>query len=316
LHTTLAFYLESHAHKQRDEAFMRDFARPMLDLERTMFAQSDAILANSKAIVQQIEDRYSIVFHEDRLAIVPHGQEDWTPLAAKAPRPLPDGGVRLVFVGRLEERKGIDVLLAALDKVLSSRPFLSADIVGNDRLPSGDGRTFREAWENENTAKSYARRVRFHGEVDDEVLRGFYRAADIFVAPSRFESFGLIFLEAMMCGKPMIGCRAGGMPEVIREGLTGLLAEPGDVESLANAIARLADDAALRARLGQAARADYEARFTPALMANGALAFLARFARGAHQRQPCKGERCDPSGPERSPPAASRRADQQHRRAQ
>jgi glycosyltransferase involved in cell wall biosynthesis len=52
------------------------------------------------------------------------------------------------------------------------------------------------------------------------------------VAPSRYESFGLVFLEARMFGKPVIGCRAGGMIEVIEEGVTGLLAEPGDAASL------------------------------------------------------------------------------------
>ena len=59
------------------------------------------------------------------------------------------------------------------------------------------------------------KRVLFHGEVTETALRGFYKACDIFVAPSRFESFGLIFVEAMMFGKATIGCDVGGIPEVV-----------------------------------------------------------------------------------------------------
>src|SRR5262249_4996186 len=84
-------------------------------------------------------------------------------------------------------------------------------------------------------------------------LRGFYRACDIFAAPSRFESFGLILLEAMMFAKPIVCCRAGGMPEVVVEDETGLLAEPGDPASLERCLARLIEDPALRRRLGAAA---------------------------------------------------------------
>lgn len=62
------------------------------------------------------------------------------------------------------------------------------------------------------------------------------------VAPSRFESFGLVHLEAMMFGKPVVGCRIGGMKEVVQHDATGLLAEPGDADSLSNALRRLLED--------------------------------------------------------------------------
>ena len=117
-------------------------------------------------------------------------------------------------------------------------------------------------------------RVRFRGEVPETELRGFYRAADIVVVPSRFESFGIVALEAMSEAKPVIGCRTGGMVEVIEDEVSGLLAEPGDTESLRSAIARLVSDRGLRARLGEQGRAQYESKFTADRMADRVIEFL------------------------------------------
>lgn len=278
LHTTLRFYLDSHGHLETDAAFMRDFVNPMLATEAALLTESWAILANSRAIVDEIEQAYGVSFDPKCLGIVPHGQEDWTAMPAEDPSTLPPGAIRLVFVGRLEQRKGIDILLAALREVLPEHPTLHVDIVGNDHLEGPDGLTYRSAWSRQSTGEDYQSRVRFHGEVDEVKLRGFYRAADIFAAPSRFESFGLVLLEGMMYAKPVVGCRSGGMPEVVEDGVTGLLALPGDVESLAATLGRLAKDAALRERLGAAARARYEAEFTPERMGEGVLAFLDRVA--------------------------------------
>jgi hypothetical protein len=112
-------------------------------------------------------------------------------------------------------------------------------------------------------------RVAFHGEVNEARLRGFYRAADVVLAPSRFESFGLVHLESMLYGKPVVGCRVGGMVEVIDDGVTGLLAEPGDPGSLLATIERLLANPELRRKFGDAARESYVSRFTVNQMALG-----------------------------------------------
>lgn len=278
LHTTLASYLDAHAHLKDDVDYQRDFARPMLELERVMLTEPDGIVANSQGIVDQIQSQYDVVLDRATLAMVPHGLSDWSLLPAAKAASLPRKSTRLLFVGRLEERKGIDVLLAALKVVLPDLPDLHVDLVGNDRLPSADGATFKDAWLHENADADFRSRVTFHGEVDEETLRGLYAAADIFVAPSRFESFGLIFVEAMMFAKPVIGCRAGGIPEVVIDGETGLLVEPGDVEALTKAIVALASDAKRRRALGTAGRKRYARHFAPEPMARGMLAALIRFA--------------------------------------
>src|SRR5579883_831318 len=233
--------------------------------------------ANISSIVTYIDRGYGMMLGP-RLALVPLGLEDWRDRPALAAPELPPGSIRLLFVGRLEPRKGIDVLLDAASRLLARFPSTHLDIVGNDRLPAPTGRTYRELFEADPASAAIRDRVHFRGEVSEEVLRGFYRACDIFVAPSRFESFGLILLEAMMFAKPVVCCRAGGMPEVVIDGETGLLAEPGDAASLLRCLERLVEDSGLRRRFGEAGRRRYEERFTPERMAREVAAFLGEVA--------------------------------------
>jgi glycogen(starch) synthase len=283
LQTSLHFYLETNPHLRTDKEFMTAFAQPMLELERRIMTESDGIHAISSAIISEIEHAYQTKLDRNRLAIVPLGLDDWTKLPAEEPTPLwkvaglsaPSPGlIRLCYIGRLESRKSIDVVLRIVPQLLTCFPQVWLDFVGNDRIPSPDGRTWREAFEADPATASVRDRVAFHGEVTEAQLRGFYRAADVVLAPSRFESFGLVHLESMMYGKPVIGCRSGGMVEVIEDAVSGLLAEPGDAESLMACIKRLLEDPGLRRQLGEAARAAYLARFTAKLMAAGVETFL------------------------------------------
>lgn len=88
-----------------------------------------------------------------------------------------------------------------------------------------------------------------------------YAAADVFVLPTRIDRFGLVYLEAMAAGLPVVGSRINAVPELVTEGETGLLVPPADRPALAGALRALVDDPALRHRLGTAARADAVARF-------------------------------------------------------
>lgn len=274
LQTTLHFYLETNPDRRADKNFMKTFVAPMLALERRMMTESDGVHAISAAIVDEIEQAYGFRMDRARLGIVPLGLEDWNNLPANDLPPLAPGLTRLCYIGRLESRKGIDVLFRIVPEILARFPQVRLDFVGNDRIPSPDGRTWRETFEADPATASVRDRVAFHGEVDEARLRGFYRAADVVLAPSRFESFGLVHLEGMMYGKPVIGCRSGGMVEVIEDGVSGLLAEPGDADSLMACIERLLENPSLRRQLGEAARAAYLARFTAKQMAAGVETFL------------------------------------------
>ena len=93
--------------------------------------------------------------------------------------------------------------------------------------------------------------VRFVGPQPQSVLPLYYAAADVTVLPSYYESFGMVALEAMACGSPVIASRVGGLVTTVRDGVTGFLVPDGDVEALAERIDTLAGDPELRWRLGR-----------------------------------------------------------------
>jgi len=274
LQTTLRSWLSSNPELASDPSFVTDFVSKMLALETRMMLGSHGIFAISRAIVEEIERSYGLHIARDRVAFIPLGLEDWTILSGDPPPQLPSGAVRLLFVGRLEGRKGIDVLFAAAKRVLSRHSHVYLDIAGDDTITGPGGRTWRALFEEDTEANLIRTRIAFHGVVKDAFLRGLYQACDIVVTPSRFESFGLMLVEGMMFGKPVIGCRAGGMLEVVEDEKTGLLAEPGDLDSLEACLNRLIEDAELRARLGKAGRARYEKYFTADRMTADVVAFL------------------------------------------
>ncbi|MBN3824749.1 glycosyltransferase [Burkholderia sp. Ac-20384] len=274
LHTTLHFWIQTHPEYAADAEWMKSFGKPMLALEAEMMTRSDAVRANSRAIVTEIEAAYGFKFDRQKTVVVPHG------LAAKSiaqegqPAAKTDS-VTLLFVGRLEPRKGIDVLLEALPEVMADIPNLKVRVIGDDTLPGPGGRTFKDAFVDSEAGRKWGDRVSFEGRAPDAVVRAAYAECDIFVAPSRFESFGLVFLEAMREGKPVIGCAAGGMPEVVSHDISGLLVTPGDSKSLAQAIRTLANSPDVRARMGAEGKRLFEERFTATRMASESSALYA-----------------------------------------
>ncbi len=279
LQTTMDFWLDSQPERRRDPAWMRARGAPLLALERWVLERAPLLHANSRAIVEDISRRYDIDFPTERILLAPHGLSDWAgPPALEPAGPATREAVRFLFVGRLESRKGIDVLLAAAPEVLRRFPGARLDIVGEDTIPRGEGGTYKAAF----LARSDNDRIEFHGRVDEAELRAFYRDCDILVAPSRYELFGLVYLEGMIFGKPVIGGRAGGGPEVIAENATGLLVAPGDVDGLVKAMTRLAGDPELRLAMGQAGRRRYETHFQAEVAAtrllDGAVAHITQSA--------------------------------------
>lgn len=268
--TSLAHWLETHPEQSGNEQWMADFGRPMLALERLVYDRSDRIIAASDAIVESLRGLYDASFESASLARCVHGLEDMRPLTQSRPAALDsvgEGRTPVLFVGRLELRKGIDVLLRAAAQVLATREDAEFWIAGDNTLETGAGTTEQDKFLASEAGQAVADRVRFLGPVTEAELRWCYANCEVFVAPSRFESFGLIFVEAMMFEKPVVGCRAGGVPEVVRDGETGLLVDPDDADALAGAIDRLIGDEALRRRLGHAGRADFEGRFAAGVVA-------------------------------------------------
>lgn len=180
--------------------------------------------------------------------------------AAPAPLGLPAGATVVGFVGRFERRKGLPDLLAAWPAVASAIP--SAHLV-----LAGGGELDVEAAE----AAASLPRVHPLGIRDD--VPAVMRALDLLVVPSHWEGFGMVALEGLAAGVPVIASRASSLPEIVRDGVDGLLVPPADPRALADAIIRVLRDpeATARFRAAGPARAD---EFAPGRMIDAFEALL------------------------------------------
>jgi len=156
----------------------------------------------------------------------------------------PAGKRRVLFVGRFDRQKGVDVLLDAMSRM----QFSSFAIFVGERV-LGDG-----------TDLKFPANVRSTGWLSAAEISAYYESADVLVVPSRWEGFGLIAVEGMRAGLPVIATRVGGLAEIVEHGVTGTLVEPGDPKAIADAVRALRDET--RARMGKAARARFESEFT------------------------------------------------------
>lgn len=150
--------------------------------------------------------------------------------------------------------KGFKQLILAVGELSRQVPAAKLLLAGD-----GDARPELEQWVASRPERSL---VSFLGRVSDEKLAQLYRAADVFALPSEGEGFGLVFVEAMAHGLPCVCVQAGAAPEVVCDGVTGLVARPRDVADLADKLLLLAKNPAMRAQLGRAARERYELLYT------------------------------------------------------
>lgn len=180
--------------------------------------------------------------------VIPYGVGLPPGVGAEAARAQAAGPFTVLFVGRLVERKGVDVLLDAAAR-LAPRHDLRLVIVG-------DGPE-RERLETHAANRGLGGKVQFRGRISPAELERAYASAQVCVLPAVVdrrgdtEGLGVVLLEAMSCGVPVIGSDIGGITDIIAEGVTGLLVAPGDPGALAAAIERLVRDPELARRLGE-----------------------------------------------------------------
>ena len=215
-------------------------------LEVLPVRRAHCIIANSRFTANYCADLYG--FPVAQAKVIPHGIKA-PAVVSETPRPQ-DTTVTVLFVGRLEPRKGIDYLLQAIPQVVGSMPHVRFVIAGRDIGPAPQGASYQEYFASFATPEAI-KATTFLGYVDDRTWAQLYTECDIFVAPSLSESFGLIYIEAMVHAKPVVAFRAAAIPEVVEHGETGLLAALKDVSSLANALTTLAQDGELRRDMGR-----------------------------------------------------------------
>ncbi len=154
-----------------------------------------------------------------------------------------DGRPTILFVGRLEQRKGFEHLFEAFARVRRTIPNACLLVAGAYSKEDKEPFVMRARYEG-------LRGIRFVGRVSEGDKPRYFRSCDVFCAPSLgFESFGLVLLEAMAAGCPLVASNIPGYRSVVSDGSEGLLVEPGDPEALAAALVRLLRDPDLRARM-------------------------------------------------------------------
>jgi D-inositol-3-phosphate glycosyltransferase len=209
-----------------------------------------------RIVASSVVERAHLVWYygarADRIAVIPCGvdTELFQPMSQATARDLLELPPEplLLHVGRLQPIKGLQTLLEAMALLDGGARLL---IVGGDQDEPDDGHAAR--LRRRVAALGLAERVRFLGPQAQHRLPLLYAAADATVMPSYYESFGMVALEAMACGSPVVASRVGGLATTVRDGLTGYLVPEGDPVALAERVRALLADPAERARLGREA---------------------------------------------------------------
>jgi glycosyltransferase involved in cell wall biosynthesis len=233
----------------------------LVALRNLWMRDADAYVAMSRAIRDEF---LAAGVPHVRIAHLPHGIDvsRFRPATAAERAALRlghglDPGARIVcFTGRLLQGKGLLTLVEAFARVAAHDPAAHLLIVGSGQ---GQALSVEDALHARVREAGLGPRVTFTGRV--ESVEDHLRASDVFAFPSVYEALGLSLIEAGACGLPAVGCRTGGIVDVIAEGKTGLLVAPGDVEGLADALGQLLSDGPRRERMGAAAAADAARRF-------------------------------------------------------
>jgi glycosyltransferase involved in cell wall biosynthesis len=284
--TTYQLMLESKPEWRSNLHFFSNHVSLMIAAERWGLENANCIFASTNAILHDVEAVYGYQIEKNRLSILPFGIRP--PTVGGKGCNNGNGRLRVLFVGRFETRKGIDVLLNIVPELLSTYPDLAIELIGDNSIPSPNGKPYLSKFLKKNLGAPWLDRLITPGVVSDEDLEQAYSRCDIFVAPSRYESFGLIYVEAMRYGKPCIGCDVGGVSEVVINGETGLLVPPGNSNLLMSAMTKLIVDYNLRQRLGTNGKKRYRDKFTLSAFANGFLAGLKEAEKTMHDDIGCQ----------------------------
>jgi len=238
----------AHYHNQYDDKWERDPA--MLSLERRLVASTDAMIAVSESVRRHVADNIGV--DEQRIDVIPNGVDAsaFTGVdRSDARRALLLDATRPVvgLIGRITEQKGQDDFVEAALAIAVERPEPLFVMVG-----FAEDAALQQRLRQKIAVFGLSDRIRFLGNRDD--MASVYAALDLLVAPSRWEGFGMMLIEAMAAGRPIVATRVGAIPEIVRDGRTGVLVEPRDAQALARAITGMLDDPQRRIAMGEAGR--------------------------------------------------------------
>jgi D-inositol-3-phosphate glycosyltransferase len=231
-----------------------------LEGEKSVMQLSNHIVAATPAEVEQLTGFYQL--DKGKITIIPPGVDTshFYPIPmdeAKEFIGVSQDSQIILFAGRIEPLKGVDVLIRAIAKMkerchMNECPF-SLVIIGGDvdetlRVESEISRLKSLC-----QGLGLSDMVVFLGRRDQDTLPYYYSAAEMVVMPSHYESFGMVALESMACGTPVVASQIGGLAYLVQDGTTGFTVKSGDVDALAMRLTQLLSDVELRQKMGQQA---------------------------------------------------------------
>jgi len=228
--------------------------------EREVMGFVDRIIAATPAEQAQLQWLYGTDLN--KIATIPPGVDlnRFHPIDLREARqrvsvPLEDR--MILFVGRIEPLKGIDTLMRAIAILRANcpadAPCLYLAIIGGDPDDPSHENAEMERLKRMRVELGIEKVVTFLGAKDQDRLQYYYSAAEVVVMPSHYESFGMVALEAMACGTPVIASEVGGLAFLVQDGETGFHVEDQNAPALAGKLSLLLDDSALRQQLGRQA---------------------------------------------------------------
>ena len=233
-----------------------------LDGERQVLARASRIIAATLAEQAQLQWLYKA--DPKKIIVIPPGVDTghFYPIPVDEAREfvgIPKGDHMVLFVRRIEPLKGVDTLIRAMACMRMSemeKPVYLAIIGGDPAASPEDMSAEMTRLQTLSHELCMDRMVVFLGKRGQDTLPYFYSAAEVLVMPSHYESFGMVALEAMSCGTPVIASQVGGLAFLVQDGVTGFHVPNGDSDALCSKLTLLMADAHLRAEMGSRA-ADY-----------------------------------------------------------
>lgn len=229
-------------------------------LERSTLEKADMVVAVSKYTATNASSVYP--FLRDKIRIVLNAVDetrfhpDIEPVSFKKRFGLGDKDKIILFIGRISASKGIRFLVEAFAEVVRSNPTAKLVIIGSGSTAE------KEAIQQKIAILGIGSSIQMIGRVSSEDLPKAYSASDVVVLPSLVEGFGLVLLEGMATGKPVVSTSVGPTSEIIDDKIDGLLVPRADSHLLAEAISSILLDLSLAERIGKAARKKVEEKFS------------------------------------------------------
>ncbi len=239
-------------------------ASTRLAVEKALLETAERVVATSP---QEQDHMRSLVSTKGNIDIIPCGTDihrfgSWTKESARATLGIDQDEKVVFYVGRFDPRKGIETLVRAVGQSkLRGQEKLKLIIGGGSRPGQSDG-IERDRIEGIVAELGMSDFTIFPGRLGDDILPAYYAAADVCVVPSHYEPFGLVAIEAMASGTPVVASDVGGLQFTVVPEETGLLAAPKDEADFADAIDRILSNPDWRDQLGKEARARVESKFS------------------------------------------------------